>query len=108
MKACKLKHTVTIQSKSLSQDTFGQPLETWTTEASVRAFVEPLTGQELFRAQQVNAATTTRITIRYRAGMDASMRIVFESVNYNIQNIIDPEMNHAWLVMMCGSGLNNG
>ena len=74
----------------------------------MRAYVEPLSGRELFAAQQVNAETTTRITIRYVSGITAAMRIVHEDVVYNIQSIIDPEMRHAWLIMMCSSGVNLG
>jgi SPP1 family predicted phage head-tail adaptor len=106
--ACELRFNVTFQSKSQAQDTFGQPLDDWTDVFTTRAKIEPLTGRELFAAQQVNAETTTRITIRYRAGVDASMRIQYAGVNYNILNVRDLGMRHAWIEMMCSSGLIAG
>ena len=106
--ACELRFNVTFQSKSQAQDTFGQPLDDWADVFSARAKIEPLNGRELFAAQQVNAETTTRITIRYRAGVNASMRIQYAGVNYNIQSIIDLDMRHAWLIMLCDSGLIAG
>lgn len=108
MNSCKLRHTVYIQNLQDSQDSFGQPVPSWPPYKTVRAYVEPLNGRELFAAQQVNAETTTRITIRYTPGINATMRIVHESIIYNIHSIIDPEMRHVWLIMMCGSGVNLG
>jgi SPP1 family predicted phage head-tail adaptor len=90
------------------QDSFGQPNETWNDEITARAYIEPLSGRELFAAQQVNAETTTRITIRYRTGLNQAMRIVFGDIVYNIHSMLDLEMRHAWLEIMAGSGLNNG
>lgn len=110
-KSCQLKHIIEIQTPptdAQQQDSYGQPITTWPLYRRARAFIEPLNGRELFAAQQVNAETTTRMTIRYFAGLDPRMRIVHEGVIYNIHSIIDPEMRHAWLVIMCGSGVNLG
>ena len=106
--ACELRFFVEFQSKSPAQDSFGQPLDDWAPVFTARAKIEPLTGRELFAAQQVNAETTTRITIRYRTGVDASMRIQYAGVNYNIQSIIDLDMRRALLIMLCDSGLIAG
>lgn len=110
MNECKprYRHQVTIQEKSEIQDSTGQPIETWGTVGQWWTTVEPLRGQELFRAQQVNAETTTRITGNYRSDLTADMRITYRGVNYNIQSIIDPELRHATLEIYAKSGVNDG
>lgn len=108
MVAGKLRHTITIQSKTITTDTFGGTVETWSDVASVAASVEPLQGRELASAQTVNAETTTRITIRYRAGVIPANRITFEGKFYNITSVIDPDLRHRELVIMASEGLNEG
>lgn len=105
MNAGQLRHRVVIESRTGTQDSVGQPIDDWSVFAELWAAVEPLTGRELFSAQQVNAETTTRVRMRYREGLDTSMRIVHHGINYNILNIIDPEMRHIELQLLCSIGL---
>jgi SPP1 family predicted phage head-tail adaptor len=108
MRAGKLRHQITIQRKSLTTDEYGGPVETWADVDTVWASVEPLSGRELANAQTVNAEITTRITMRYLAGVIAADRIVFEGRFYNLQSVIDEEMKHRQLVIMASEGLNEG
>jgi hypothetical protein len=45
-----------------TQDAYGQPVEGWTTVATVWAAVDMLTGRELFTAQQAQSEATVRMT----------------------------------------------
>lgn len=108
MRAGKLRHRITIQRKSLTADEYGGPVESWADVATVAASVEPMAGRELANAQTVNAEVTTRITMRYRAGVIAANRITFEGKFYNLFSVIDPEMKHRTLIIMASEGLNEG
>ncbi len=109
MKAGQLRHRVTIQAKAIGTDAYGGPTETWTdVPPDIWADVEPLHGRELTNAQAVFAETTTKITMRYRAGVIPANRIVFEGRHYNIQAIVDTDMRHRELVIMASEGLNEG
>ncbi len=108
MKSCRLKHLVTLQERSQTQDSFGQPIDTWSDVATLRASIEPLRGRELFAAQQVNGELSTKITIRYRSGVSEDMRMVHGDVVYNLTPPVDVEMRHAWLEIMATSGVNDG
>lgn len=109
MRAGRLRHRVTIQAKTIGVDSFGGPTETWSDVATgIPASVEPLSGRELANAQTVNAETTTKITMRYRAGVSTSDRITFEGKFYNLQSVIDPEMKHRELIIMASEGMNEG
>jgi SPP1 family predicted phage head-tail adaptor len=76
--AGRLRHRVRIEECVGVQN--AQTLEitpTWQTVADqVPAAIEPLSVREFIAAQAMNAQLTARIVIRYRAGLNASMRIV--------------------------------
>jgi SPP1 family predicted phage head-tail adaptor len=112
VRAGKLRHLVTIQQKvagSPDQTAEGAPDSDWSAVASnVWAVVEPLSGRELFAAQQFASEVTTRIRIRYRSGITAAMRVVFESRNYNVRYVMDPDERHKELHLLCTQGVNAG
>lgn len=108
MRGGHLRHSVTLQERTTDQDETGAQIETWADVATVWGAVEPLSGRELFTAQQVKAEVTAQITIRYRSGISATMRIVFEGRLYNILAVIDPEERHRELQLLCSEGLNDG
>lgn len=73
----KLRHRVTIESSSASRDEFGGEVITWATVATVWAAVEPLSGREFLDARRQEAEVSTRIRIRYRAGLVPGMRVTW-------------------------------
>jgi len=95
-----MRHRITLQSPSAELDATGQPAS-WNDVATVWAAVEPLRGREYFAAQQVNAETTTRIRIRYRAGVTSAMRGRYGSRTYDIVSVIDVDERHVELQLMC-------
>lgn len=90
MRAGKLRHTITIQQRSDSQNSYGEQANTWTTFAEVRASVEPLQGREFFASQQMQAEVTTRFRIRYLDGVTADMRISYDGRTFDIQAVLNP------------------
>jgi len=111
MKAGKLRHKVTIQSLvagSPQQKPSGEPDTAWTDLLTCWASVEPLKGRELFAAQEHHSEIEVRVRIRYRSGLNAAMRVVFEGLYYNIAAILDPELRHRELELLCKQGVNEG
>jgi len=101
MRSGELRHRVTIQAKSITQNGFGEPVETWSDVATVWASVQPLAGREYFQAQQIKADITLRIRMRYRSGIQPAMRLLFESRVFEIQAVIDPDERHRELELLC-------
>lgn len=66
MRAGQLRHRVVIQSKSVSQNGFGEEVVTWVEVVTVWASVEPVRGRELIEAGQDVAERMTRIRMRYQ------------------------------------------
>jgi len=100
MEAGSLRHFITIESPTETQDLFGEPTATWDTFNAVWASREDLDGQEWFVSQQPLAKHTTRFVIRYVAGLSAKMRLVSGGVVYNILSSADPDGKRRTLTIM--------
>jgi SPP1 family predicted phage head-tail adaptor len=102
----KLRHLVTLQQPS-ETTTGGETARSWSDVAEVSAAIEPISSREYFLASQPRADVTHRVTIRYRAGIQSTRRIVWKEGNTTrtlnlLGPPIDREERHAWLELMCG------
>lgn len=71
-----LRHRVQIQAITHTRDAHGGNTQSFATADTVWAAVEPLSGRELFEAQQVHARTTVRIRMRKYPGLTTKHRLV--------------------------------
>lgn len=110
----RLRHRIDIEALSITQDsTTGVVSEAW---VSIRALGEPgipaeivaLSGREFTAAAKENADVTTRITMRRRAGLLPSMRVVHEGQIYNIRAILPDPSLRTHITLMCSVGANEG
>lgn len=100
MNAGRLRDIITVEQRSQSQDSFGQPLEVWTTVLSDYAEVKQLSGREFFSDAATKAAIDTRIIMRYRSGIEPKQRIRFESKILDIEMVI-VDQKKTQLEIMC-------
>lgn len=103
-----LRNRVTFEKRKTGRDEFGNTLEGWDTVATLWASVEPFSGRELISAQQVQAEVSHRIRCRYRAGLEASQRIVFDGRAFDIQSVINAREIGASLEILANEGLTDG
>lgn len=108
MEAGRLDKRVTIQSMTAARNAIGEPVHTWADVATVWGAVEPVQGREFWEQQQVQSEVTTRIRIRYLAGVTAAMRVTYAGRIYNIRSVIDPRERHDEMQLMCATGVNDG
>ncbi len=101
MRAARLRHRVTIQQPVVAVNGYGERITTWSTVATVWAAVEPLRGREFFDAEQVQAEISHRVIMRYRAGMESTMRLLYATRVLHIGTIIDVDERHRELQLMC-------
>jgi SPP1 family predicted phage head-tail adaptor len=101
MLAHKLRHAITIQSKSVSRDVYGEETITWATFWSCWAAIAPLLGREFIEAQQMQARVTHRVTIRYHAGVLPEMRVLFGSRTFAIESVLTVHEITEEMVLMC-------
>jgi SPP1 family predicted phage head-tail adaptor len=108
MQAGQLRKRVTVQQRSTTQDTHGQPLTEWTEYMTVWAAVQPLSGRKLIEAEALHSETTHEVLMRYHAGITAKMRVMYGEKIFNVQNVIDEDERHRHLTLLCSEGLNDG
>ena len=108
MRAGRLRHQVVIQTPTETNDSQGQAIKSWGTFATVHAAVEPMSGREYFGASQINADTSTKITIRWLSGITAKMRVSYDSKLYNIEAIRNIGERDRQIELMCSEGVNDG
>ena len=103
MKAGDLRHRITLQSPVLAQNpTTGTITESWESAGEVYANIAPLSAREFIAAQAVQSKVSTRITIRYRAGVTAAMRVVYGDRTYRIEGVLpDVKSGREWLTLPC-------
>lgn len=102
VRAGAMRHQVTIQSRSTTQDAAGEQLDTWSTFATRRASLQRTTGREAFAAVQDNGRVPTVFELRWVAGVLPGMRLVHDTQVYNIVSAIDPDNGlKARLVIAC-------
>jgi SPP1 family predicted phage head-tail adaptor len=106
MRAGRLDKLVSLQSRSATQDAYGEQLTTWTAIADVWASVEDMTGRQYFAAQAAQNPVQTKITIRKRAGVVPAMRVVHGSDIYDIESVL--VQGDAAMLLMCSRGVTNG
>jgi SPP1 family predicted phage head-tail adaptor len=97
MRAGELRHSVIIQERSTTQNSFGEEPDTWADVATVRAAIKPIQGKEFVAAKQAQSETTHKVIMRYWPGLTAKHRLKFGSRILEIEMIrnID-ERNHMY------------
>lgn len=106
MRAGRLRRRVTIQEKTVSRNSYGEEIITWSDVDTVWAAVEPLHGREYTEMRRAGAEVTTRIIMRYRDDVTPAMRITWDSHVYDIESVIDVDGRHVQLELMCREVLN--
>ena len=113
LRAGVLNRRIRIQAPSATLDAFGIPAPGWTDLLTVWGAIEPLTGRELFNAQQVASEVTHRITIRFNAlltdtRLAATYRVLYAGRSFNIHAVMNEDEANVTMVMLASEGLNDG
>lgn len=110
MEAGRLRHRVTIQSMTETQDgTTGAITETWSDVATVWAEIAPLSGREFVAARETQGQIDARVLIRYRSDVTAKMRLSAGGVYYDIHAVLpDPVSGTEHQTLLVSRGVNNG
>lgn len=97
----KMRRRVQVQSRTVTQDTYGAASQTWATVAVRWASVEPLSGREQWQAQQARPDVTHRVRLRRLAGLTARHRFLIDGRVLNITSVLDIEDRHRLHECLC-------
>lgn len=96
-----LRHQITIQQRQVGSDTEGAPLTIWSDVAKPYADVRVLAGLESIKAGAVTSTARASIRIRYREGLDPSMRVIFGGAIYQIVAVLPDHVHRRHLDLAC-------
>ncbi len=92
MQAGKLRHLITFQRRTDTQDNYGAPVPSWAALTPKSwADIMPLSGREAEFGKSIAATVSHRIEIRFRSDLILADKIIFGSRAFAINAIIDPE-----------------
>lgn len=101
VRAGRLRHRITLERLKGSDDEYGEPTSSYEVYGHFWAAVEPLSGRELWQAQQVKATTTHRVTMRYVDGVTPGMRLIHKGRTLEIDAVADVGERTRELQIMC-------
>lgn len=110
MQTQRLRHRIDIDQRKLVEDPMGGSTLAWVPFAqSVPAEVAPLSAREFLAASGVHGEVTARITIRWMAGLDPTMRIRHGDTVYNIAGVLpDAKSGREHITLPVTAGVNEG
>ena len=89
MRAGNLDRRIVIQSATTAQDAYGEPIETWSTFATLWAERNDLRGTEFFAARQVANQIVTAFRVRWRTDINPRMKVVDGATTFDIDAIVE-------------------
>lgn len=109
MQAGLLNQRVTLQRRSVGLDAAGQTSTTWVDVDTVWASVLPLRGRDLLAAAQQQATFDAKVTMRYRADVMPTDRLMWGTQPLEIVGEpINVAGRGAALELMCTHGVRAG
>lgn len=89
MRAGKLDRRVRIERETVTRDDHGGQVQAWELVATVWAQVVPLRGQALVQSAQLMPGVETKFVMRWREGVTAADRLVYDGENYQILHLAE-------------------
>ena len=106
IRAGRLRHRLTLQSKTCTRDSYGAAIVAWATVRTVWGAIEPLSGRELTAQSQVQAEAQVKILLRYTTGIDTTWRVSHDSKYYDILAVINHDEKDYMLTLLCRQGVS--
>lgn len=95
-----MRRRLLLEAPVGTPDGAGGVIRSFETVAAVWAQVEWLSGQERWRAGRPEQAASHRITLRWRAGVDAGQRLRDGEQSFDIRAVADPDGGRRRLVCL--------
>lgn len=110
MQAGKLRHRCIIERPTEQQDpNSGAMIEGWEEVGKAWMAIEPLSARAFIAAQAAQSEVTGQLVMRYREGIDSSMRVRKASTIYNIEGVLpDKRSGKEYLTLPYSEGVNDG
>lgn len=97
----KLNKRLTFKKYMDVTDAMGQSKKKLDTLCEVWGSLYPVRGAEFYEIQKIQSKITHKCYVRYRKGIDPSCHIEYQGKTYSIDSVIDVDMDHKMLEIMC-------
>ena len=101
MQAGRLNRRCVLQTPGTAQDELGQPIPGWTDVATVWGDVRLRSGLESVKAGAVVSTVQASVRIRYRTGINAGMRVLVDSVPYEVLAVQPDVGGREYVDLVC-------
>jgi SPP1 family predicted phage head-tail adaptor len=101
-----LNRKIELQSLVKTPTATGGFTQSWVSVATLWAKIKNTSGSELLHADQLGATSFSDFTIRYRANINETMKLVYRSTDYQIRHINNIEEADLWLVVKGERGVS--
>ena len=109
MRAGRLRHKITFRQKTSTRSPSGAEVVTWTTFAeNIPAEIRPLNERSLASLRQIHSDITTKLVVRYLAGVNSAMQVRFQGDDYDIREVINVGQRNRELEILCVGPVLNG
>lgn len=96
-----LNRRIAIQQLAAGVDLIGQPVNTWSDVAQVWADMRFRSGLESIKGDVETSMARVSVRIRYRTGITAGMRVLHESVAYDIEAVLPDLTGKVYCDLVC-------
>jgi len=94
----RLDRKIVIEEPTEGKNTSGEWVQTWSTYHTAFANVQKVGGSENLQADKTTATNKVRFKIRFFAGINEDMRIVYGDAYYDITEIQELDREGLWLM----------
>lgn len=103
MDARRLRHLVTVQSRTVSLNSYREDTSSWATYCTAWACIEPLSGREFLSAAALQSDVAVRITVRAEdvEGVTPQHRVLWNGKTYDIVSVVNVFERGRWAQLMC-------
>lgn len=105
--ASSLRQRLTLQTEVQTPDSAGGYVRTWEDIADLWAEIIPVSGRERLFGGQLQSEISHRIVLRYRDGITAGQRLVFENRAFNIRYVSNTMEANETLELLAEEGTTN-
>ncbi len=101
----------TLQKKTTTKDAVGGDTPSWGTQSTMWIWLRPASGAKGVFGEQLRPTVTHKIFTPWfdqgTTAIDASMRIQLDSINYNVQYVLDIDNRHEYYEIGVIQGVAN-
>ena len=97
----KLNKRITFMKLQDKKDALGQSKKVLSELRTVWASLYPVRGSEYYEIQKIQSKVTHKCYIRYCDGIDTNCFIKYKDKTYSIESVIDVNLEHKMLEIMC-------